>query len=59
MFEVVSTLLVIDTIKGKINSIAIDKPIKFVVPNLFLNFSCFYLFSMLINIFKFLIHLVN
>jgi len=41
MFDVVSTLVVIDTSKGKIKSIAIDKPIKFVVPNLFFKFFMF------------------
>ena len=36
MFEVVSTLVVIDTSKGKINTIAIDNP-NFVVLSNFLN----------------------
>ena len=41
MFEVVSTFVVIDTSKGKINTIAIVNPIKFVVPNLFFKFLMF------------------
>jgi len=49
MFDVVSTLLVIDTIKGKINTITIDKPIKFVVPNLFFKFLMFLVFKLVIN----------
>jgi len=36
MFEVVNTLVVIDTSKGKINTIAIDNP-TFVVLSNFLN----------------------
>ena len=49
MFEVVSTFVVIDTIKGKINTIAIDNPIKFVVPNLFFKFLMFLVFKLVIN----------
>ena len=45
MFEVVNTLLVIDINKGKINTIAIVSPIKFVVPNLFFKFLMFLVFS--------------
>ena len=41
MFDVVNTFVVIDINKGKINTIAIDKPIKFVVPNLFFKFLMF------------------
>ena len=44
MFDVVSTLVVIDTSKGKIKSIAIDKP-TFVVLSNFLMFFIFFSFS--------------
>jgi len=47
MFEVVNTFVVIDISKGKINTIAIDKPIKFVVPNLFFKFLMFLVFNYL------------
>ena len=49
MFEVVSTFVVIDTSKGKINTIAIVNPIKFVVPNLFFKFLMFLVFKLVIN----------
>jgi len=49
MFEVVSTFVVIDTSKGKIITIAIDNPIKFVVPNLFFKFLMFLVFKLVIN----------
>ena len=45
MFEVVNTFVVIDTSKGKIIAIAIDKPIKFVDPNLFFKFLMFLILS--------------
>jgi len=45
MFDVVNTFVVIDTIKGKINIITIDNPIKFVVPNLFFKFFMFLVLS--------------
>ena len=53
MFEVVSTFEVIDTSKGKINTIAIDNPIKFVIPNLFFKFLMFLVFKLFINFFYF------
>ena len=49
MFDVVNTLLVIDTSKGKINIIAIVSPIKFVVPNLFFKFLIIFDFYLFIN----------
>jgi len=44
IFEVVNTFEVIDIIKGKIKNIAIDNPIKFVVPTLFFKFLMFLVF---------------
>tara|TARA_R110001606_G_scaffold69000_1_gene157675 strand:- start:286 stop:459 length:174 start_codon:yes stop_codon:yes gene_type:complete len=48
MFEVVNTFEVIDISKGKINTIAIDKP-TFVVLSNFLMFFMFLVFKLFIN----------
>ena len=48
MFEVVNTFEVIDISKGKMNTITIDNPIKFVVPNLFFKFFMFLVFIYLL-----------
>ena len=48
MFDVVNTLVVIDTSKGKINTITIDKP-TFVVLSNFLNVFIILGFKLFIN----------
>ena len=48
MFEVVNTLVVIETSKGKINTIAIDNP-TFVVLSNFLNVFIILCFKLFIN----------
>ena len=52
MFDVVNTFVVIEINKGKMNTIAIDNPIKFVVPNLFFKFLMFLVFKLFINFYS-------